>query len=223
MSERFVQIAIDGPAGAGKSTVARKLSERLGILYLDTGAMYRAFALFCLREGAGTAPGDDEIDRLFSRFGLEFTDGKILLNGEDISSEIRTPEIDRAVSPVSAIAHVRERMVELQKRIASDRGIVMEGRDICAVVLPDARYKFYLDASVEERARRRFEQNAAAGRPGTLEEIKEDIIRRDRADSTREAAPLKVSEDAEVIDTTGLSLEEVVEKIVSAVEEGEKE
>ena len=219
MTERSIQIAIDGPAGAGKSTVAKQLSERLGILYLDTGAMYRAFAFFCLREGLGTAPTDRQILDAFERFDLVFEGKRILLNGEEITSAIRTPEIDKAVSPISANALIREKMVEKQKAIASGNDIVMEGRDICDVVLPDARYKFYLDASVDERARRRWLQNTGKGIDSSLEDIRSDIIRRDDYDSSREAAPLTVSRDATVVDTTGMSLEEVIDLIITAVRE----
>lgn len=219
MTERSIQIAIDGPAGAGKSTVAKQLSERLGILYLDTGAMYRAFAFFCLREGLGTAPTDEQILDAFERFDLVFDGKRILLNGEDITAAIRTPEIDRAVSPISANALIREKMVEKQKAIAEGTDIVMEGRDICDVVLPDARYKFYLDASVDERARRRWLQNTGKGIDSSLEDIRSDIIRRDDYDSSREAAPLTVSRDATVVDTTGMSLEEVIDLIITAVRE----
>ena len=213
MTERSIQIAIDGPAGAGKSTVAKQLSERLGILYLDTGAMYRAFAFFCLREGLGTAP--------FERFDLVFEGKRIFLNGEEITSAIRTPEIDKAVSPISANALIREKMVEKQKAIASGNDIVMEGRDICDVVLPDARFKFYLDASVEERARRRWQQNTERSIESSLEDIKKDIIRRDEYDSSREATPLSVSRDAVLVDTTGMDLEDVIGLIISKVREDE--
>ncbi|MBO4360134.1 MAG: (d)CMP kinase [Eubacteriaceae bacterium] len=220
MTERSIQIAIDGPAGAGKSTVAKQLSERLGILYLDTGAMYRAFAFFCLKNGLGTSPADEQILDAFEHFDLVFEGKTILLNGEDITSVIRTPEIDRAVSPISANPLIREKMVEKQKAVASGRDIVMEGRDICDVVMPDAPYKFYLDASVEERARRRWQQNTDKGIESSLEDIKQDIVRRDEYDSTREATPLAVSRDAVLVDTTGMSLEEVIGLIISKVGEG---
>ncbi len=219
MTERSIQIAIDGPAGAGKSTVAKQLSERLGILYLDTGAMYRAFAFFCLREGLGTAPTDQQILDAFERFDLVFEGKRIFLNGEETTSAIRTPEIDKAVSPISANALIREKMVEKQKAIAAGNDIVMEGRDICDVVLPDARFKFYLDASVEERARRRWQQNAERGIESSLEDIKKDIIRRDEYDSSREATPLSVSRDAVLVDTTGMDLEDVIGLIISKVRE----
>lgn len=217
MAGNYIQIAIDGPAGAGKSTVAKLLADKLGILYLDTGAMYRAFTFFCNSQGIGHDLSDEKVLELFGRFDLVMEPGKVILNGTDITSEIRTKEIDLTVSGFAANALIREKMVELQKAIAGKNSIVMEGRDICDVVLPDAEFKYYLDASVEERAKRRCIQNGLKGIIEDLDAVKEDIIRRDTIDSTREAHPLTVSADAVRLDTTGMTIDEVVDSIINRV------
>jgi cytidylate kinase len=209
-------IAIDGPAGAGKSTVAKALAAKLGFTYLDTGAMYRAVALLASREAIQhpTALGD-----LAARMALEFVPGadgqRLIVDGEDVTALIRTPEIGEAASKVSAHPEVRRELVKRQKALIEDGRIVLEGRDTTTVVCPDARLKVFLTASVEERARRRFfEYSAKPGSP-TLEEIKEQIAERDHRDITREDSPLRVAEDAVVVDTDKLTPDEVVDKILA--------
>ncbi|NLW69620.1 MAG: (d)CMP kinase [Eubacteriaceae bacterium] len=219
-NNEIIRIAIDGPAGAGKSSVARAVAERLGILYLDTGAMYRAFAYYVLNRGQLSDINDaDKLSGLFEGFGLSFEEGKIFLNGEDITEQIRTPRIDKEVSVFASNAMIRREMVRLQQRIARNRSIIMEGRDICTVVLKDTAYKFYLDASVEERARRRHEQNLQKGIDSDMEKIKADIIRRDEADQSRKADPLRIDKDAYVVDSTHMTQEEVIETIIAKVDE----
>ncbi len=221
-----IQIAIDGPAGAGKSTVARMLADKLNIIYLDTGAMYRSVAYAAKMAGIECSD-NDSLSKIFENFSLHFEDGgkSVFLNGENISSEIRTPEIDVLVGGAAVNPFVRKFLVQMQRDIAKDEGVVMEGRDIGTVVLKDTPYKFYLDASVDERARRRYEQNISRGIPSDLEEIKADIIRRDILDSTREADPLTMAEDAVYIDSSDISVDEAAELIISYVEKikrGEK-
>lgn len=210
-----IRIAIDGPAGAGKSSVARAIAEKLGILYLDTGAMYRAFAYYAENLAEAGEIDEEKAEELFRDFDLKFADGKVFLGDEDITQVIRTPRIDKAVSPYASNPFVRKQMVSLQRSIGQDTDIVMEGRDICTVVLKDSPYKFYLDASVEERARRRFLQNEQKGISEDMEAIKADIIRRDEADMNRQADPLRKAEDAIVVDSTDMSQEQVVDEIIN--------
>ncbi len=216
MDNAIIQIAIDGPAGSGKSTVAKKTAERLGILYLDTGAMYRAIALYASRN---SVRGDDNkaLDALFDSFNLEFNASRLLLNGSDITEEIRTKEIDYKVSEFAVNPFVRKKLVALQQKIGEKQSIIMEGRDICSVVLKNAPYKFYFDAPCSVRAKRRYLQNLEKGIPADYDAIYEDILRRDKIDSSREADPLAVAADAEVIDTEKYTIDEMVELIVSRV------
>lgn len=213
-------VAIDGPAGAGKSTVARLVARKMGYRYVDTGAMYRALTLFALREGI---PCDDadRVAKLAARADIVMNgDGpvpSVILNGEDVSDAIRQPEVSRHVSLVARIPAVREQLTELQRQMAAAGRVVMEGRDIGTVVLPHAEHKFFVTASPEERARRRQREMAAAGQEVDLETLAREIARRDFIDSTREVAPLKPAPDALVIDTTGLTIEQVVERIVREV------
>ncbi len=222
---RGLIIAIDGPAGSGKSTTARLLARRLGYRYLDTGAMYRAVTLKVLRHGL-TPRQVKEVIRLLddTHLQLEYRNGqlRILLDGEDVSDLIRSPEVDREISWVSQIPEVRKKMVQLQRQIARDGGIVAEGRDMGTVVFPDADLKIFLVASVEERGRRRWKELRSRGIDIPLEEVVADIRRRDEMDSTRQISPLKQADDAVVIDTTGLTIEQQVEKIVQLVREAEK-
>lgn len=211
-------IAIDGPAGAGKSTVARLLASRLGFLYLDTGAMYRAAGLKALR--LGIRPGDAEaVPSMIAStdITIEFRNGSqhVLLDGEDVTGCIRTPEVSVAASDISAIPAVRLRMVELQRSIAADHDVVMDGRDIGTYVLPDARCKIYLSASIEERTNRRLLEMIARGNPAPdPEAVRRDIEYRDYNDSHRSLAPLAKADDAIEIDTTGLGIEQVIEAVL---------
>ncbi|MEN6356180.1 MAG: (d)CMP kinase [Armatimonadota bacterium] len=210
-------IAIDGPAGAGKSTVARAVADRLGYLYIDTGAMYRAVALKVIREGI---PLSDtaKISALAKRTGIKFDiiDGMqhVFADGEDVTSDIRTPEATRLSSPVSAIQGVRRRLVELQRMMGAEGGVVMEGRDIGTVVFPNAEVKVFLTASVTERARRRVEQLKEMGIESDIDKISADIRERDLRDSSREHAPLKLAPGAVLLETDNLSAEQVVDAII---------
>lgn len=215
-------IAIDGPSGAGKSTITRLLSKRLGYLYIDTGAMYRAVALATKR--AGVDPDDaGALDRLCQGVEISFvrTDGccHVLLNGEDVSDAIRTPEISLLTSKISAQKEVRDDMVLLQRELGKDGGVVLEGRDIGTVVFPEADLKFFLSASVEERGKRRYLELKAKGEEVSLERTVAEVAQRDEQDARREHAPLRRADDALDIDSTGLSIEEVVALMEKAVNE----
>ena len=209
-------IAIDGPAGAGKSTVARKLAEHLGWTYVDTGAMYRAVALAALDSGIDL---DDEeaLSRLALDLPLELIDGRWILRGRDISGAIRSPEIARAASHVARSPGVRRAMVARQRDTARTGDVVMEGRDIGSVVLPDADLKVFLTASLDERARRRDSESDSSG-PGTLAGVKKALEMRDTADATRSISPLVPAPEAIEVDTTDLAIEEVVQRIVELIE-----
>ncbi|HUI65813.1 MAG TPA: (d)CMP kinase [Bacteroidota bacterium] len=213
MSTRKLVIAIDGPAASGKSTTAKLVAERLGYIHLDTGAMYRAITLKVLR--AGISPGDaDAIGRLARSTHVELrrTGGAthVLLDGEDVSAEIRTPEVTRAVSAVSSQRAVRSVMVREQRQMGEHGGIVLEGRDIGTVVFPDADVKFFLIAGIESRARRRARELRESGREADVALLKQEIRERDAQDSTREESPLKRAADAIELDTSELTIEEQV-------------
>ncbi|MDB5083121.1 MAG: cytidylate kinase [Bacilli bacterium] len=214
----LLTIAIDGPAGAGKSTVAKLVAEKLGLLYVDTGAMYRAITLKALSTGVSLKDADSLV-KLANQTHIELRDRtegyEILLDGKLVTGEIRTPEVTAGVSEVSAVPGVRLRLVELQRAMADDRGVVMDGRDIGTYVLPRATLKIFLTASVEERARRRSEDLNQRGYTVNQQEIQADIERRDNYDSTREFAPLAVATDAVVVETTGLTVHQVVDRIVA--------
>ena len=211
-------IAIDGPAGAGKSTVAKEIAKRLGFIYIDTGAMYRAFGLYYLNNGLSL---DDEelVNSKVSLVKIEMKnidgENKIYLNNEDISLDIRTEEASRGASKVSVYTHVREKMVELQQEMALKNSVVMDGRDIGTVVLPNANLKVYLTASVEERAKRRYLEQTKKGMKVNLEDIKKDIEERDYRDMNRSVSPLKQASDAILIDTTNMEIEDVINKILN--------
>jgi CMP/dCMP kinase len=209
-------ITIDGPAGAGKSTAARTLAKRLGFEFLDTGAMYRAVALAALRAHVPLRD-EDALSAFVRTVNLEMPPGKVLLNGRDVSGEIRTQEVSAAASLVAISPAVRERMMGLQRAIAAGRDIVCEGRDQGTVVFPDAACKFFLTADAEERARRRHRELAARGESLDLEPLVESIRRRDRQDSTRAVGPMRVAPDAVVIDSTGLGIEQVVSRMETEV------
>lgn len=220
----LVIVAIDGPAGSGKSTVAKAVASRLGFHYLDTGAMYRSVAVKALR--TGTALDDaDALGALARDARIEFTHAAgevlptvVLLDGQDVTSAIRTPETDVAVSPVSAEPQVREAMVAVQRRIGSEGDFVVEGRDIGTVVFPSAEVKVFLTATAHERARRRSGDRAAAGHESEHAVVLADIERRDAHDSNRAASPLTAALDACLLDTTGLSVDEVVDRVAGMVE-----
>ena len=206
-------IAIDGPAGSGKGTAAKLVSQKLNFMNIDTGAMYRCVALKMLENNIGL-DDSEKIHKILDEMNIEFNGEKVILNGRDVSKEIRTIEVSNFTSPVSTIGFIREKMVELQKQIGNGNNVVMEGRDIGTVVFPNADLKIYLDATPEERARRRVSQNTRNNIESNYEQILQDIIERDKRDSTREISPLKKAEDAVLIDSTELTIEEVVNKIV---------
>lgn len=216
-----LQIAIDGPSGAGKSTMARILSRRLGIMYLDTGAMYRALALKAIRSGIDPGNREGVLSILYDTdISIEYENGsqKVLLDGEDVSDKIRTDQVSMGASAVSTIPEVRVRLVEMQQKIASDSPVVMDGRDIGTVVLPDAQVKIFLTASVKERALRRYREQMEKGLLSkSLEELEKEIELRDHNDSNRAQSPLRQAEDAILLDTSDLTVEESVEKILGIV------
>ncbi len=214
--------ALDGPSGAGKSTIAKTVARRLGYVYVDTGAMYRAIGLYVTRAGADTKEKEAVVPLLKDiSVELEYSDGeqRVLLNGEDVSGEIRTPEISMAASNVSAIPEVRQFLLELQRSIAKKNNIIMDGRDIGTVILPNADVKVFLTASAEERARRRCDELKAKGRDVSFEKILADINQRDYNDTHRETAPLKKAEGAVEIDSTNMSIEEVADRIEELIDE----
>ncbi len=218
------QIAIDGPAGAGKSTIARKVAEHLHFIYVDTGAMYRAIALFLLREGTDLHDADAVAKRCGDaevEIGWEQGEQVVFLNGENVNGKIRTEEVSAATSLVSTRPVVREKMVDLQRALAERADVVMDGRDIGTCVLPNAEVKIYLTADVSVRAKRRFLELQAKGEPCALSEIERDIAARDEQDMNRAISPLKQADDAILVDTSAMTPAEVEEKILQiAAEKG---
>lgn len=217
-----LQIAIDGPAGSGKSTVAKCIAKELNILYLDTGAMYRALTWFVLNEEKNVKSEADVLECL-SRFDLVFSGQKILLNDVEVADSIREPMISENVSYVAKHGSVREKMVALQQEIAGQQSVIMDGRDIGTHVLPFSKHKFFLNATVDERAKRRLKELEAKGGKYSYQEVKDAIVKRDQLDSEREHAPLKQAEDAVLIDTTCLNIDEVIRKIMTLIKEGTNE
>ncbi|MEG0074431.1 MAG: (d)CMP kinase [Eubacterium sp.] len=214
-----MQIAIDGPAGAGKSTIAKKIAEQLNILYLDTGAMYRAITYGIWKNGIGFETPEKII--AFTRESIiDFKGKDVFLNGEQITDEIRLPIVSKHTSDVACIKEVRKILVKQQQTIAGIRSVIMDGRDIGSVVLKDAEFKFYLDAGIEERARRRVKELNQKGIEKKHEEIQKDIESRDYHDSHRKESPLICTEDALRVDTTGKSIEEVCQIIVKCINGG---
>lgn len=214
-------IAIDGPAGTGKGTVAKIVSDRLNFTYIDTGAMYRCVTLKMLRDNIALNE-IDKIEKILDEIEITFKnkDGKqkVYLNGEDVSELIRKPNVNELVSPVSAIKEIRIRLVEMQRKLGKAENVIMEGRDITTVVFPNADIKIYLDAKEEERAKRRYKELIEKGNSVTYEETLESIRKRDKNDMEKEMGALKIADGATVIDTTNLSIEEVYEKIKELVE-----
>lgn len=212
-------IAIDGPAGAGKSTIAKLVAERLGYIYIDTGAMYRSVALWFLRTGK---PFSEEFltevaEKMKISFLPESAVNRVFADGEEVTEQIRSQAVTAVVSEVSAVGGVREAMVDEQRRMGSEGGVVLDGRDIGTVVFPNADVKIFLTASVEERALRRYKEMQGKGVQVDLDDIKQQIAARDKFDSEREISPLCRAEDAELLDTTSMSIEEVTEHILKQV------
>lgn len=211
------QIAIDGPAGAGKSTIAKLVSGKLGFIYVDTGAMYRAMALYLSRMNVNPDNADEVGEKAQSaEITIKYVDGEqvVMLGDENVNGLIRSPEVSAMASRTSQVARLREKLVELQQKLAETENVVMDGRDIGTVVLPNADLKIYLTASVQVRAMRRYKEMIAKGQEAVLEEIEKDIEDRDYRDMHREASPLKQAEDAVLVDTSDMSIEEVADKII---------
>lgn len=211
------RIALDGPAGSGKSTVAKIIAKKLGIEYLDTGAMYRAVTLFVVNNQVALTD-ENAVEQALKEIHIDFANGRLILNQKDVSEEIRSPEIAARVSEVAAIKAIRVAMVEQQQAMASRKEIIMDGRDIGTVVLPNTPYKFYLTASIEERALRRFEEMKVKGLDVELNQIQEDIATRDAYDMGRKESPLVQATDAVLVDTTGMDIEGVVACLLKHIE-----
>ena len=223
---KYVSVAIDGPSGAGKSTVARAAAAQLGYVYVDTGAMYRTIGLAVCRRGiSGEDPEGIRSVLPDIRVGITYENGAqhVLLNGEDVSSEIRTPEIAYYASSVSAVPEVREFLLNTQRDMAKNGNILMDGRDIGTVILPDAPVKIFLTASAESRAERRYKELAEKGQQVTMESVLHDINERDRQDMNRAIAPLRQAEDAVLLDTSALTLEESIASVLRIIREKTEE
>ena len=212
-----IKIAVDGPAGSGKSTVAQKVAEKLGLLYLDSGAMYRAVTVLAIENGV--EKDIPELIKLAKKCHIEFSEnGKsIFLNSKDISTQIRSPEVNKLVADIAKVPQIRTEIVRHQRRIGDEGNIIAEGRDLTTIVFPDADYKFYLDASVKERAKRRYAELLSQNVNTTLESVEEAIRTRDEKDTTRKHSPLREAQDAICVDTTGMTIDEVVDYIISKV------
>ena len=216
-----MKIAIDGPAGAGKSTISKAAAKKLGFIYIDTGAMYRAVGLAAVRQGVDTTDTEGVtsiLDDIEISISYDESGQQIFLNDENVSADIRLPEISVAASNVAVIPAVRLKLVELQRELASHNDVLMDGRDIGTYVLPDAEVKIFLTASVEERAMRRYRELVEKGIQADFDEVKADMEYRDKNDSEREFAPLKPAEDSIILDNTDLSLEQSVDKICEIAE-----
>ena len=217
----MIAVAIDGPSGAGKSTIARKVAGELGFLYIDTGALYRSIGYYVLKKGGDPEKKEDVEAALPGiRLELRHADGvqRVFLNGEDVSDQIRTPAVSMAASHVSVFPAVRAFLLELQRKMAREHNVIMDGRDIGTVVLPDAELKIFLTATPEDRARRRYEELVEKGEAVTFDEVLKDVIQRDYNDTHRDIAPLRQAEDAVLADTTGFELPQSVALIRSLVE-----
>lgn len=218
----MINIAIDGPAGAGKSSAAKLIAKELGFIYIDTGALYRSIGVAVLRKGLKTDIKEDVVSVLPEvELSLKFVDGeqRVILNGQDVSRDIRLPEASMAASNVSAIPEVRSFLLDMQKKFAKESNCLMDGRDIGTVILPDADLKVFLTASPEVRAKRRYDELIEKGTPKDYDELLEEIKLRDHNDSTRTIAPLRPADDAVIVDSSEMTLDEVVAKVVSMVKE----
>lgn len=211
-------IAIDGPSGVGKSTIANLLADEYHMIHLDTGAMYRCVAYYLLKKNVNV---DDqkELMEALDDIDISFQEDQVFLNGENVSKEIRMNEISMAASKFSALDPVRKKLVSLQQQIAKNKGYILDGRDICTVVLPDAEVKIYMDASSKARAQRRYQEYVSKGIDADYETIFQDIVARDYQDSHRENSPLRVADDAQVIDTSDMTIDEVVDEIKKMIDE----
>ena len=216
MADRIFRIAIDGPSGAGKSTIAKAVARRLGIDYIDTGAMYRAIGLKMLSRGLAMEDSQALLDML-AETEIDFAGGRVILDGQAVDSFIRTPEVSKAASDCSALAPVRSKLVELQRKMGKTKSVIMDGRDIGTNVLTDAEYKYFLTASPEERALRRYKEMQEKGQESDYDKVLAQIIERDHNDSTRALNPLRKAEDAEEIDSTHMTIDQVVDYICSQV------
>ena len=211
-------VAIDGPAGSGKGTITKLVGDKLGLINIDTGATFRCVALNMLNENIKIEE-EDKIKQMLEKINIEMQeDGKIFLNGTEVTNRIRENDVNNFVSPISTIRIVREKLLHIQRNIAKDKNVIIEGRDIGTSVFPNADVKIYLDASPEERAKRRQKQNEEKGIESTFEEVLKNIIDRDKRDSSREISPLKQAEDAVYVDTTNLTIEEVVNTIIKIIQ-----
>ncbi len=222
MSDEILRIAIDGPSGAGKSTIAKIVAERMGIDYIDTGAMYRAIGLKMMNEGVSRDDTEEAAaarQEVLDRTDIDFDKGVITLDGEDVSGKIRTPEVSIAASDYSAFPEVRSKLVAIQREIGHRKSVVMDGRDIGTNVFTDAQYKFFLTATPEERARRRVKELLEKGEDVSYEETLEDIKKRDYNDSHRKLNPLARADDAIEVDTTDMTIEEVAAAITGAIDQ----
>lgn len=210
------RIAIDGPGGAGKSTIAKQVAKKLNIEYIDTGAMYRAIAYKTILLGI-EADDEQKIEEILPKTDIDFVNGSIILDGKSIDDKIRTPEVSMQASKVSQLPAVRKKLVDLQKQMAASKSVVMDGRDIGTNVIKDAEYKFFMTATAEERATRRYKELIEKGKDVTFEDVLTDIKKRDEEDTTRKLNPLKPADDARILDTTKMNIQEVVSTILSEV------
>ena len=214
--KKIFRVAVDGPSGAGKSTIAKAIAGKLGIDYIDTGAMYRSVGYKMICEGI-SVEDEDELKRMLDDTDIDFYEGSIILDGKAVDDKIRTSEISKMASLCSALPAVREKLVDLQRRMGEKKSVIMDGRDIGTNVFRDAEYKFFLTASPEERADRRFKELREKGESVSYEKVLEDIKQRDYNDSTRKLNPLRKADDALEIDTTGLSVEDVVDNVLKEI------
>lgn len=221
IASRKIAVAIDGPAGAGKSSIAKRVAKELGYVYIDTGAMYRTVGVYAIKNGIDISNESEKLVLALPEIKIDIKyingDQKMYLNGEDVSARIRENDASMAASAVAAIPEVRKGLVAMQQKMAEQGGVIMDGRDIGTTVLPKAELKIYLTASVDERARRRYLENVEKGIECTFEKIKADVIERDKNDMTRAVSPLKKAEDAVLVDTTDLNFDQSVEKIKNLI------